>query len=93
MEVMTHDATICEINADPGRGTVWINGADGSCIGRFSKRFGIDIHRTATAQLAGEGECIMCTHEPSDRTSWSLFIDAMRQHHGVTVPAELLTWP
>lgn len=90
---MTQEATVCEINADPVRGTVWINGADGSCIGRFSKRFGIDVHRTATTQLAGESECILCTHEPSDRTSWSRFIDAMLEHHAVAVPDDLPSWP
>lgn len=93
MGLMTHAATLCEIHADPARGTVWINGADGSCIGRFSKRFGIDVHRTATAQLAGESECIVCTHERSDRMSWARFIDAMQEHHGVTVAVDLLSWP
>lgn len=34
--------------------TVWVNGPDGSCIGRFSKRFGIDVHHTGTRQ-AEEG--------------------------------------
>lgn len=24
--------------------TVWIHGADGSCIGRFSKSFAMDVH-------------------------------------------------
>lgn len=81
-----------EICADPARGTVWVNGPDGSCIGRFSKRFGIDVHRTATAQLAGEGECLMCTHKPADQASWQLFVEAMQRHHGVTVPMNLLTW-
>ena len=81
-----------EVLADQARGTVWVNGPDGSCIGRFSKRYGIDVHRTATAQLAGEGECIMCTHAPADHASWLLFVEAMQQHHGVTVPQNLLAW-
>ncbi|RCW65152.1 hypothetical protein [Pseudorhodoferax soli] len=81
-----------EINADPARGTVWVNGYDGSSIGRFSKRFGIDVHRTGTAQLAGEGECLVCTHGPADHATWLLFIEAMQQHHGVQVQPDLLTW-
>lgn len=92
MFLMTPSEIDHEILADPARGTVWVNGADGSCIGRFSKRYGIDVHRTATAQLAGEGECIMCTHAPADRAAWLVFVDAMQQHHGVSVPNDLLSW-
>jgi hypothetical protein len=33
--------------------TVWVNWADGSCIARFSKRFGIDVHASGEAQMAG----------------------------------------
>ncbi len=33
--------------------TVWVTGDDGSCVGRFSMRFGIDVHRTVTEQMAG----------------------------------------
>lgn len=93
IEQMTAHAADHEVNAEPVRGTVWVNGPDGSCIGRFSKRFGIDVHRTATAQLAGEGECIMCTHSPADHAAWLLFVRAMQEHHGVAVPGDLLTWP
>lgn len=93
MDAMTDSAPAFGINADPPRGTVWVNGFDGSCIGRFSKRYGIDVHRTASAQLAGEGECLMCTHAPADHASWLTFVDAMQEHHGVTVPPDLLSWP
>lgn len=82
-----------EIKADPARGTVWINADDGSCIGRFSKHFGVDVHRTATAQLAGEPECLVCTHGPADRGTWLLFVDAMQQHHGVRVPEHFSPCP
>lgn len=27
--------------------TVWVHGLDGSTVGRFSKRFGMDVHTTA----------------------------------------------
>lgn len=84
--------TIHEISAEPVGGTVWINALDGSCIGRFSKRFGIDVHRTASAQLAGEGQCLLCTHGAADEGAWSVFIEAMREHHGVVVPKDLLSW-
>ena len=32
--------------------TVWINGDDGLCWARFSKKFGIDVHRSSSMQQA-----------------------------------------
>lgn len=90
MESCEPDHEIC---VDATGGTVWVNAIDGSCIGRFSKRFGIDVHRTATAQLAGEDQCLMCTHEPGDAKAWADFVEAMRYHHGVEVPRDTLAWP
>ena len=42
--------------------TVWVHSADGSTVGRFSKRFGLDVHRTVTEQLQGASQCLHCTH-------------------------------
>jgi hypothetical protein len=67
--------------------TVWIDGGDGSCIGRFS-RFGVDVHTSSTHQLAGGSECLFCTHPPT-RPSWRDFVMAMFDHHGVLVPDSL----
>lgn len=82
-----------DITASPDGGTVWINASDGSCVGRFSKRFGIDVHRSACDQMAGKPECLMCTHVAADQAGWILFVEAMREHHGVDVPVELIPWP
>jgi hypothetical protein len=89
---MDHIGPAHEINVAPDRATVWVNAGDGSCVGRFSKRFGVDVHTTATEQLAGRPECLMCTHGPADRAAWLLFVDAMRQHHGIHVPDQLIPW-
>ena len=67
--------------------TVWVNAADGSCIGRFG-RAGIDIHKTGSQQLAGEGECLFCTHEPTTEADYDLFTARMQQLYGVTVGPE-----
>lgn len=63
--------------------TVWVNGAD-ACLGRFS-RFGVDVHRTLAEQLAGNGQCLACTHEMADIGAWEMFQEAMKRHHGVVV--------
>lgn len=70
--------------------TVWLNAADGSCIGRFSKKFGIDVHHCATAQMAGSGECIFCTHEPAGPEQWDQFREAIRVHYGILLRPELV---
>lgn len=72
--------------------TVWVTGADGSCIGRFSKKFGIDCHTKVTEQLAGAGQCLHCTHEPAGPADWQLFRDLMQIHYGIPVPAELVSY-
>ncbi|ABO60325.1 hypothetical protein Bcep1808_7448 (plasmid) [Burkholderia vietnamiensis G4] len=72
--------------------TVWVNGGDGSCVGRFSKRFGIDVHRTVAEMLAGADQCLFCTHEPADAAAWATFRADMAKHHGVVVPERLITF-
>lgn len=67
--------------------TVWVNAADGECVGRFSK-FGIDVHQTARRQWQGEGECLYCTHEPPDSEGWNIFQREMLHHHGVDIGDE-----
>lgn len=69
--------------------TVWVNGADGCCIGRFS-RFGIDIHRDFAAQLAGLGQCLDCTHTMPDLSDWKRFVSAMRCHYDVEIGARYM---
>lgn len=33
----------------------------------------MDLHRTASAQLVGEGECQVCMHAPADQAAWLQF--------------------
>jgi hypothetical protein len=54
--------------------TVWVTGDDGSCVGRFSKRFGIDVHRTATEQMAGfQHYCVNMDLFSSRQSDWEMF--------------------
>lgn len=70
--------------------TVWVTGDDGSCVGRFSKRFGIDVHRTVIEQMAGEGQCLHCTHGAAGAVEWQEFREAVRRHHGIEVPTDII---
>lgn len=74
---MTH-----EIDSD-GK-TVWINGSDGCCLGRFSRQ-GIDIHKDYAGQQEG-GQCLDCKAGPLDRSDWDRFVNGMRIHYGIGVP-------
>lgn len=71
---------------------VWVTAQDGSCAARFGKRFGIDVHRTATDQLAGAAECLYCTHEPAGEAEWQVFRAAVLRHHGIEVPADTISF-
>lgn len=73
--------------------TVWVNsGVDGSCIGRFSKTFGVDVHTSGSAQMQGQGECLFCTHGEAKKDLWMRFRAEMLKHHGVALEESLVTW-
>ena len=63
--------------------SVWVNDSTGHCLGRFSPR-GVDVHTDAKKQLAGEGECLYCTHPPTP-PDWTAFVEAMRRHHRIEI--------
>ncbi|MDN7465751.1 hypothetical protein [Burkholderia gladioli] len=70
--------------------TVWVTGHDGSCVGRFSKRFGIDVHRTVAEQIAGAEQCLYCTHEAASESDWREFRAAVLKHHAIDVPFDTI---
>lgn len=70
--------------------TVWVTGHDGSCVGRFSKRFGIDVHRTVTEQLSGADQCLHCTHGAAGEPEWQVFREAVLRHHAIDVPIDTI---
>lgn len=77
------------IQIDESRGVVWIHALDGSTIGRFSPDFGIDVHTTAEAQMAGAPECLACTHGVDDPdAAWSEFCSLVHRHYGLVLPPE-----
>ncbi|WP_431797992.1 hypothetical protein SGO26_30000 (plasmid) [Cupriavidus metallidurans] len=72
--------------------TVWVNWADGSCIARFSKRFGIDVHASGEAQMAGAPQCLFCTHGAAGPAQWRTFQQKVREHHGIDVPNDAIAF-
>lgn len=60
--------------------TVWINSAHGVCLARFG-RGGVDVHTDYEAQAAGK-TCLRCSTTPD----WGMFVEAVRDHHGIDVP-------
>lgn len=77
-----------QVSAD--QSTVWVHALDGSTVGRFSKRFGLDVHTTATQQMQGAAQCLHCTHVPATAEDWQLFCELMLQHHGIEVDSTLI---
>lgn len=70
--------------------TVWVDALDGSTVGRFSKVFGMDVHRTATDMLKGKGQCLHCTHSKPTQDDWLQFCALMMKHHGIQVETSLI---
>lgn len=82
-----------EVVTSANRETVWVNASDGSCIGRFSRRFGIDVHNTAEAQIHdGTPQCLYCTHRPGTPDDWQRFIQKMREHHQIDLDESLISF-
>ncbi|RGE40953.1 hypothetical protein DZC30_19590 [Comamonas testosteroni] len=77
-----------EMSADGS--TVWVHALDGSTVGRFSKTFGIDVHRSATELLDGASQCLHCTHTRPDNADWLKFCELMLKHHGIEVDTSLI---
>ncbi len=70
--------------------TVWVHQFDGSTVGRFSKRFGMDVHNTVSDQLQGLPQCLNCTHQPATEIDWIEFCRLMLVHFGIEVPVDLI---
>jgi hypothetical protein len=81
----------CEIVVSGNGDPLWVNGDDGLCWARFSKRFGIDVHRNASVQEA-ESECLYCTHRRAGVEDWTISRAEVLRHHGAVVPANALSF-
>jgi hypothetical protein len=67
---------------------VWVNSAQGMCIGRFSAG-GVDIHLDYEEQLAQGKECLECfVRTPDAQSDWQRFVVGMQHHYGVQVDEE-----
>lgn len=78
-----------EVLADTRQGKLWINGPDGSSFARFNMRTGIDIHRSATEQMAGGKQCLHCTHSKPTQDDWVFFQAKAKELWGITLPSDL----
>lgn len=87
-DIVDFDGGQVEVSADGS--TVWVLALDGSTVGRFSKRFGLDVHTTVTEQLNGLSQCLNCTHEPAGLNEWHMFRESMKQYYEIEVPHDLI---
>lgn len=87
---LDEDALADQVQVSADRRTVWVHARDGSTVGRFSKSFGVDVHRTMTEQMKGAGECLSCTHEPPAEVDWARFVALIKEHYGIVVPLDAI---
>ena len=68
--------------------TVWVNSCkDGSAIGRFSARGGVDVHQTLQNQVDTGTECLDCCPLGGEE-GWHRFCASMLKYHDVVIPEE-----
>ena len=79
-----------EIALSPCGNTLWVNANDGSYIARFSKKFGIDIHNSATKQMETGIQCLYCTHTEATAVDWNNFRQKVKQYHDIELPLDLI---
>jgi 2-hydroxy-3-keto-5-methylthiopentenyl-1-phosphate phosphatase len=91
MSVKTKNLPLVSIDVSYDGTTVWVNDVHG-CIGRFSKKFGLDVHRTVQEQADGAPQCLYCTHEAGNEVDWNIFVDKMLLFHNVVVPPNLISF-
>ncbi|MHD0644441.1 hypothetical protein ACYPKM_02240 [Pseudomonas aeruginosa] len=72
--------------------TMWVHASDGSTVGRFSRRFGIDLHNTVSAQLNGASQCLHCTHTPGTKEDWKTFRDKMLETFNFYVDPKIISF-
>lgn len=78
-----------EIQVSANGETVWVHASDGSTVGRYSTRFGMDVHNTVTAQMAGASQCLNCTHTAPTVQDWKEFCRLMLAHFAIPIPDDI----
>lgn len=81
-----------QIDVSEDGATVWVHALDGSTVGRFSKTFGMDVHRPVTEQMNGASQCLHCTHTKPSHEDWLKFCELMKTHFGIVVNESLITF-
>ncbi len=66
---------------------VWVNAADGCCVGRFAKS-GIDIHHTGEVQVSLGEQCLDCRTGPCGADDWIYFQNGMMKAYGLAIGDE-----
>jgi hypothetical protein len=81
-----------DIDTDHEGRRVWVTGSDGSNIGRFDKRSGIDIHRTVSEQMSEEAQspCLYCTHGPATEQDWETFRSKIKEFYKIDIPKDTI---
>jgi hypothetical protein len=74
-----------EIQYSPSKDTLWVHCSTGETVGRFSARFGMDVHNTIKAQQNGAHQCLHCTHGKPTPEDFDLFCKKAKELWGVDI--------
>lgn len=68
-----------EVQYSENREKLWVHCSNGETVGRFDRRFGIDIHTTMEEQIKGADQCLFCTHEPATEEVFDQFCEKVKE--------------
>lgn len=71
-----------------GIDTIWVHSPNGYTVGRFSQRFGVDIHREGIDNL-NQSECLHCTHKKPSKEDWDFFRGYANEKWNLPIPGDL----
>ncbi|MEK6828997.1 MAG: hypothetical protein AABY15_02640 [Nanoarchaeota archaeon] len=74
-----------EVQYSENREKLWVHCSTGETVGRFDRRFGMDIHTTIEQQMKGASQCLLCTHDPADEETFDQFCEKAKELWGIEI--------
>lgn len=74
-----------EVQYSASKDTLWIHCSSGETVGRFSSKFGMDIHNTIAEQAKGSSQCLHCTHTKPTPEDFDLFCKKAKELWNVKI--------
>lgn len=82
-----------QVQYSASKDTLWVHCSTGETVGRFSSKFGMDIHNTIKDQEKGSPQCLHCTHGKPTPEDFDLFCEKAKELWGVEIDKSQIEIP